>query len=619
MNSDFHVGSWFVQPGLNTVSHNGTSHRLEPKVMEVLVCLARHPGEPLSKEQLLSTVWPHTFVSDDVLTRSISELRRVLEDNPKEPRFIQTIPKRGYRLVVQVARTDDRSELTPSDNAHQRNSKRVIRAAIGLGAVTLLLGVVAGWRASDLRSWLWANGNLPPVRSLAVLPLKNLSGDATQEYLADGMTDELITYVSQVPGLRVISYTSVIPYKDTRKSLPTIARELGVDAVVEGSVQRIGDRIRVNAQLIYASQDTHIWAQSYDRDFKDAMTVQSTLAVAIADQVKIRLTRAEEARFQATRTVNLKALEAYLQGDYHLAKVGDRYSGEEARTAIAFFQDAIREDPNFAAAYVKICQVYETQSVLFSKAERWPTEKAAAEKAVILDPNLPAAHVAVGFVRLLYEWDLPAARAEFERALELDPNSASAHDALGDLFEITNHPHEGMLEHQRAQALDPGSDHVSNSFYRSRQYDRGIELVKKRLELHPEDGGAHFQLFNQYAQKGIQKEAIEEFRQTAILFGYGDSGNAVSRVYVASGYHAAILEAARQMAKYYTRGQLDRPVLVAIEYARLGDQDHALQWLETGYADRDPDLLYAYPEEEFDFLRADSRFQKLFRKVGLPQ
>jgi TolB-like protein len=199
------------------------------------------------------------------------------------------------------------------------------------------------------------------------LPLRNLSGDAGQEYLADGLTDELITYLSQVQGLRVISYTSVALYKDTRKSLPVIARELAVDAVVEGSVQHRGDRVRVNAQLIYASQDTNVWAQSYDRDFKDALTVQSTLAGAIASQVKVKLTPTEQTRFQTPRSVNLKALEAYLQGDYHLARVGDRYSGEEARTAIAFFQDAIREDPSFAAAYVKICQVYETQSVLFSK------------------------------------------------------------------------------------------------------------------------------------------------------------------------------------------------------------------------------------------------------------
>jgi transcriptional activator of cad operon len=282
VNGDFHVGPWLVQPSLNAVSHNGTSYRLEPKVMEVLVCLASHPGEPLSKEQLLSAVWPHTFVSDDVLIRSISELRRVLEDNPKEPRFIQTIPKRGYRLVMQVARTDGSSaELTLSDNTCRASSDSAVRAVIAIGAVTLLLGVLTAWKASDLRGWMRASSDLPPVHSLAVLPLKNLSGDAAQEYLADGMTDELITYLSQVPGLRVISYTSVVPYKDSRKSLPAIAGELVVDGVVEGSVQRLGDRVRVNAQLIYASQDTNVWAQSYDRDFKDALALQSTLADAM--------------------------------------------------------------------------------------------------------------------------------------------------------------------------------------------------------------------------------------------------------------------------------------------------------------------------------------------------
>jgi tetratricopeptide (TPR) repeat protein len=411
----------------------------------------------------------------------------------------------------------------------------------------------------------------------------------------------------------------VLGYENGIKRAPEIARELGVDALVEGSVQRVGNRVRVNAQLVFAPRETHLWAQSYDRDLVDALAVQSTLAEAIAEQVKVKLTPGQQARSQAQRPVNLNALEAYFQGDYHLAKVGQRLGNDEDSSAIAYFQQAIRDDPNFAAAYVKICDVYEVQAVITSQADRWPKEKAAAEKAVFLDPSLPGAHLALGYVRLLYDWDFPAARAEFLRAVELDPNNAIAHDALGDFLEITNHPDEGLREHVRAQELDPGRDHLSNSYYRERKYDRVIELAKKQIELHPDDGVAHWGLFHNYAQIGMERESIEHFVQTANLFGYNDAALAVRHAYVTSGSRAAMQEAAKQMARYYTQGQFDRPVQVAIGYGRLGDKDQALRWLQKAVSSRDAEVVFLNCEPAFDFLRADEQFQDLIRRVGLPQ
>jgi len=623
--ADFRLGPWRVEPGLNRISCNGSSLRLEPKVMEVLVCLAHHAGETLSKEQLLSAVWADTFVSDDVLTRSVSELRRVLEDDPKEPRYIQTIPKRGYRMVAPVEMVNGGSTPGSVAAAHSVEAQNMVAPRpsrwmwpLALAGITiLLLGPLAAFNPDSVRARFWGAGSNPQIRSLAVLPLKNLSGDLSQEYFADGMTDELITYLSQISGLRVISYTSTYRYKLTKKTMPEIARELGVDGVVEGSVQRGGERVRVNAQLIYAPQETHVWAQSFDGNFQDALTVQSTLADAIAEQVKIKLTPAQKARLQAQRPVNLKALEAYLQGDYHLAKVGHRDKEGEARKAIAYFQEAIKEAPDFAAAYVKICQVYEVQAVIFSHAERWPMERAAAQKAVALDPNLSSAHLAVGEVKLQNDWDFPTAEAEFKKAVDLDPNSATAHDGLGDFFDITNHPDEGLREHLRAQELDPGNDHLSNNFYRSGQYDRAIELAKQRLELHPDDGVAHWSLFHNYGQLGMQKESIEQFIETANIFGYELAGLAVNRTYTTSGKHAAMLEAARQMARYYGMGQFDRPGQVAIQYGRLGDKDQALAWLQKAFSVRDPEVVFMNCEPAFDFLRSDYRFQDLKRRVGL--
>ena len=623
--ADFRLGPWRVEPGLNRISCNGSSLRLEPKVMEVLVCLAHHAGETLSKEHLLSAVWADTFVSDDVLTRSVSELRRVLEDDPKEPRYIQTIPKRGYRMVAPVEMVNGGSTPGSVAAAHSVEAQNMVAPRpsrwmwpLALAGITiLLLGPLAAFNPDSVRARFWGAGSNPQIRSLAVLPLKNLSGDPSQEYFADGMTDELITYLSQISGLRVISYTSTYRYKLTKKTMPEIARELGVDGVVEGSVQRGGERVRVNAQLIYAPQETHVWAQSFDGNFQDALTVQSTLADAIAEQVKIKLTPAQKARLQAQRPVNLEALEAYLQGDYHLAKVGHRDKEGEARKAIAYFQEAIKEAPDFAAAYVKICQVYEVQAVIFSRAERWPMERAAAQKAVALDPNLSSAHLAVGEVKLQNDWDFPTAEAEFKKAVELDPNSAPAHDGLGDFFDITNHPDEGLREHLRAQELDPGNDHLSNNFYRSGQYDRAIELAKQRLELHPDDGVAHWSLFHNYGQLGMQKESIEQFIETANIFGYELAALAVNRTYTTSGKHAAMLEAARQMARYYGLGQFDRPGQVAIQYGRLGDKDQALAWLQKAFSVRDPEVVFMNCEPAFDFLRSDYRFQDLKRRVGL--
>ncbi|PYV66444.1 MAG: hypothetical protein DMG96_42345, partial [Acidobacteria bacterium] len=286
MSNGFRVGLWLVQPSLNTISQNGTSNRLEPKVMEVLVCLSRRAGEAIPKEELLQTVWPDTFVSDDVLKRSISELRRVFQDDARQSRIIETIPKRGYRLVAHVEPMNGAaaSIATSTDQVRKLDvSGRGLRIgiAIGIAAAALLVALV-GLVPADIWRKLPGKGIVPQIRSVAVLPLKNLSGDPEQKYFAEGMTEELITDLSQISALKVISRTSSEVYEDTHKSLPEIARELNVDAVIEGSVERSSNHVRITAQLIYAAQDKNLWARSYDRDLQDALAVQGTLANTIA-------------------------------------------------------------------------------------------------------------------------------------------------------------------------------------------------------------------------------------------------------------------------------------------------------------------------------------------------
>ena len=624
MDGDFRVGPWLVEPSLNTASHNGTSHSLEPKVMEVLVCLAGHPGAPLSKEHLLRTVWPDTFISDGVLTRSISELRRLFEDDAKQPRFIQTIPKKGYRLLAPV--TPLNGTLTalslavldvPRENSRANTRRWMWRLAIPASAV-LFLGVLLALNVGNLRARVWARTTIPQIHSLAVLPLKNLSGDPAQDYFAAGMTDELITYLSQLGGLRVISYTSTYTYKDTRKTLPEIARELGVDAVVEGSVQRMGQRVRVNAQLVYAPQETHLWAQSYDRDLLDSLSVQSTVASAIADQVRIKLTPAEQARLQTPRPMNLKALDAYLKGVDHLNHVGHGFGGEEVKMAAESFQEAIAQDPGFAVAYVKLAEAFGNEALPYPM-ESLPFQRAAIEKALSLAPNSSQVHLARGYFRFTRDWDWREREAEFKRALELNPNDPQAHVAFAEYLEAMGRLEDAMQERQRARELDPTIAELCTGFFRAKQYDLGIQILKKRLEITPNDGGTHLQLSDFYAYKGMEKDSIAEMQRGAALFGFEEAAQHVGHAFSGSGYRGALRALAKDMEKAYRQGRLDRPDAVAEVYTRLGEKDEAFRWLERAYGERNPAMVFLNVEPFWDPLRPDPRFKDLVRRVGLPQ
>src|SRR5437588_1977822 len=296
MTGDFRVGPWLVRPGLNSISQNGTSDRVERKVMEVLVCLAEHSGEAVPKEKLLQTVWPDTFVSDDVLKRSVSELRRVFEDDAHESRVIETIPKRGYRLVARVEPVNGSDQLVrasehiESRTEIKRGPRKLWIASFAVFGGLLFLSVLIALNVAGLRDRISLRSAAPSIHSLAVLPLASLSSDPAQEFFADGVTDALITDLAHISALRVVSRTTMMRYKKTEKPLPQIARDLNVDGIVEGTVQRSGERVRITAQLIYGSGDQHLWAQSFERDVKDMLALQSYVAGEIADEIQVKVT-----------------------------------------------------------------------------------------------------------------------------------------------------------------------------------------------------------------------------------------------------------------------------------------------------------------------------------------
>lgn len=615
MDGNFRVGSWFVEPSLNTVSRNGTTVRLERKQVEVLVCLARHPGELVSKERLLHTVWPDTFVGDDVLIRAICELRRVFEDDPKDARFIQTIPKRGYRLVALVqpanglsaAKTNLSPPVTESSaiQTTKKNAKWKIFLAGSLALVVMCSGLLA-LNVAGSRDLLFDN-HTQVIKSLAVLPLQNLNGDPSQEYLADGMTEELITELSQISALRVISRTSVMRYKGSKKSLPEIAHELGTDGVVEGSVLRSGNKVRITAQLIYAPQDTNLWAETYDRDLGNVLALQSEIANTIASAVKIKSTPQEKERLKSAQPVNVNALEAYLQGEYHLNRYGRDFGEDEDKAAISYFQQAIAAEPGFARAYVEMASAYE--GLMLPANKRWPMERAATEKALALAPNLAEAHFTMGRVRLFSDWDFPAAGREFQRAIELNPNNAEAHDWYALYLSSVGRDEEAKAEGKLAQQLDP----VHYLHDLPGDEDRGIILLQNYLELNPEDGYAHMDLANRYARKGMQKEHVGELEKTAASFGFPTFAKQVAAAYSGSGYQGAL----RTWAEGLDRNGVNRPMMVAETYVRLGDKDKALHWLERAYSEHDDDMVCLKVDSVWDPLRSEPRFKELLRGVGL--
>jgi TolB-like protein/DNA-binding winged helix-turn-helix (wHTH) protein len=479
VNGDIRIGPWLVQPSLNTISQNGASTRLEPKVMAVLVCLTAHTGEVVPKEELLQTVWPDTFITDDVLKRSISELRRVFGDDARESKIIETIPRRGYRLVVPAERVNGFSSANiasspasvsdSSQTLRRRLPKLRRRLALGVGTALLLLSLPYVVNLGVFRHWL-ATDHAPAIRSLAVLPLQSLSEDPKQEYFAEGMTDALITDLAQLGSLKVVSRTTVMRYGRPNKSLPQIARELNVDGIVEGTVQRSGDRVRITAQLIYGPADQHLWANSFERDMKDMLELQSIVASEIVHEIQLKVTPAKQARLRDMPRVNPKAVDAYVEARFHLDQATklEYYKGKrqqqdnELREAVSYLDIAIQENPNYISAYVAYFDAVDRMAI--SRLEYLLKARAGLTRALQLDPSNETALSKLSKLYMQYDYDWPAAEREIRRNVEVNPSSAEAHyqyaEYLNDVeggLDSEGGTSDAKRELELAQALDPAS------------------------------------------------------------------------------------------------------------------------------------------------------------------
>jgi TolB-like protein/DNA-binding winged helix-turn-helix (wHTH) protein len=628
----FRLGSWLVQPDLNSISCNGTCVQLEPKVMSVLVCLAEHPGEVVSKEKVLKAVWAETFVAEGVLTRSIFELRRVFEDEAKEPKVIQTIPKRGYRLLLPVVPVNGHEKLqeqTDEPKPETRSKRIGIVRGVGLAAV-LLVTIAAVRIYPGLSARFSGRGRASPIRSIAVLPLRNLSTDQHRDYFADAMTEELITELSRISTLNVISKATVMGYDDSKQSLPEIARELHVDGVVTGSVMRDGDRVRVTTQLTDATSGTNLWAHSYDRDLRDVLTLQSQLAQAISGEIQVQLRPEESARLTRARPVNRKALDAYLAGREHLAKgsrLEFRYGKEqeyarEIQNAVESFQQAVNEDPSYVPAYLAMFEVVNSQGIV-AHGNLVPEAKNGVKKALELDDSLAQAHLDMAILLMQWDYDYVSAGKEYQRALELAPKSADVHSAYSNYLLTFGRDEEAAKELELAQSLDPTHDREMDLFPSDWTLDQGRKYLDEgtsRVNIleGADDPFMRAALGKGYQTVGRYKDAVEQYIKAADLYGYHEHAGIMQRDYAKGDYRGAVRDWLREWEKLSSK-QYVPSFWPAFLYAGLGDKEDAFRWLEKAYKAHSWCMLFLNQNGIWDPIRSDPRFARYVKLAGLPE
>ncbi len=528
----------------------------------------------------------------------------------------------AHKAEIDVWWNTGRQRLEPAEPIPASKPFRLwlLTGLAGAGVLALVAFSAIGLRERFLGR---RDGTPPVIHSLAVLPLENLSHDPEQEYFADGMTEALTTELAQISSLKVISHTSAVQYKGTKKSLPQIAQELSVDAVVEGAVQRSGDKVEITVQLIQAPSDRHLWARSYERGLRDILALQREVAHAIADEIKAKLTPPEKVRLASARPVNSEAYQDYLEGHFLLWRQGEG----DVRKGIAYFNRAIQKDPNYALAYAGIAECYialgQPWAGALSPKETLPRAKAAASKALAIDESLGEAHSALAHVIELYDWDWQGAEKEYRRALELNPNDVMARFWFGEFLQVMGRNEEGFAQMRQAIALDPLNPNpaaeLGAQFYTARQYDQARLAFQKVFELEPDNAWAHYGLGWVYSERRMYPEAIAEFVKSVNLSNRNDEGSLASlgKVLGDSGRKQEARKILKEL-KERSKHRYVSPYLIGLVQLGLGERNQAIASLEQGYTNRDQWMMYLKVEPGWDDLRLDPRFKDLLRRVGLP-
>jgi TolB-like protein/DNA-binding winged helix-turn-helix (wHTH) protein/Flp pilus assembly protein TadD len=606
----------------------GVKLRLQGQPIQLLAILLQSAGHLVTHEELRAQIWPaDTFVDfDHSLHNAIARLRETLGDSAETPRYIETLPRRGYRFIAPVVgvETPAPERFAPSEQASEVSASvegSKTRAAL---AIALLILAAAGSAFWLVRAVSRPTSAAPRLRSVAVLPLENLSGDPSQEYFADGMTEELITDLAKVSALRVISRTSVMRYKGTKKGLPQIARELNVDGIVEGSVMRSGQRVRITAQLLRASTDQHLWAETYERDLGDVLRLQSQVAQAIAEQVRAQVTPQQQARFRSARSVNPDSYEAYLRGRYYLSN--QFTMAQPLNMAKSYFEESIRKDPGFALAYSGLADSY-VYLAFFGNVQSpdgaYRSAKEALRKALELDDSIGEAHDTLGLLSWRFEWDWNAAEREFNHAIALAPSYSCAHEDRAVYLSFIGRRAEALAEIAKSGELDPGPSSAmteSAAYYQLRDYQSLAEASRMGVISYPNEWVEHHSLGVGYEGIGKRLEAISEY-QKAIEMSNGnlDPVASLAHAYAVIGRRAEAKKILRDLGRK-SKSSYVSPYMIATIYAGLGEKDRAFEFLEKAYRERDPDISWFLKADlRIDNLRSDRRFQALLRRVGFPE
>ena len=608
---------------------HGVRVRLAGQPFSILSMLMEKAGEVVTREEMRQKLWAaDTFVDfEHSLNSAIKKLRNALSDSAENSRYIETIPRIGYRFIAPIESLEvpgpppaPATALVPPETGEEHASAKRSQAWLLVAGAVLLVSAclsVWKWRGS------WRNDSGSEIRSLAVLPLDNLSGDPAQEYFADGMTDELITNLAQIQSLRLISRTSVMHYKGARKSIRQIAGDLNVDAVVEGTVLQSGNRVRISAQLIQVKNEKHLWAHSYESDVSDVLKLQQQVAKEIVEQIRPKVTPGEQARLTQARSVDPEAHEAYLKGRYVL----EQNTVEGAKHAIGLFESAIEHDPEYAQAYSGLADSYSQLGGLLGAPDRTIDAKLrqAARKAAALDDGLAEAHASLG-IEYQREWKWTESEKELQRAIELNSNYALAHLDYGYLMILSGETDRALSEFKRALELNPASPGTNMGlgwgYFFAQRYDEAIQQANTTVELNPGLNEVHLLLGVCYSHKGDEQKGFSEWLKVMRMSGDSQLADKLQHVAATAPAARAKERMGRVIVAYLlkkSKRQYVSPLEIARAYSgNVGDYAQAMVWLQKSYDEHVDTLPWIKLDPDFDGMRSNKRFRELQARMGVP-
>lgn len=620
----YQFGDFELDSSRFQLSRDGRPMKIERIPLELLILLVEKDGQVVSRQEIVERLWgKDVFVdTEHGINTAIRKIRTTLREDADRPGFIQTVSGKGYRFVPQNANghgtAAHENEINPPIatsvaqaviQAKTSEPSAVKRIAWGI-ALLLVAGALWALNAGGLRERVFPRRQIGPIHSLAVLPLVNLSGDSSQDYYADGMTDELITALAQNRSLQVVSRTSAMQYKGVNRPLHDIAQSLGVDGILEGSVNRSANHVHVNLQLIYAPTDTHVWAQSYDRDVNSAMSLPEEISQTIAAEAKVA-----PAQVRPQRVINPEAHDDYLRGRSLW------FNMTQNKNSRQYFEKAIQVQPDYAAAWGGLADSYIADVAEGNVPPQPSLQKGAeaARKAVELDDSSAEAHHALAASYLFGSWDWRSAEKESLRTIELNPNLAEAHHLHSFILMVSQRPDDALREEKRAMELDPFAEPwaLGHIYINLRQFDAAVNELRLRAQVQPNDSLVHFYLSDAYWHKGVWKESQEELELALRQFGMPDAAAAAHRAYQKAGERAVEQWGVRDKLTRARKGYV-APLDIACSYAYLGDKEHTLTFLQDSYRERGAWLVFIQSEPLFDFLHSDERYRTLVKKMGLP-